>query len=58
MLGRLDDRVLLGMEPAAEFVTLTGRNAKFLAQTADFRAMGDTGRRSVIARGEDILPLV
>ena len=53
--GRLDDRVLLGVDGAAQLVTLSRRDAELLAQAADVEAVRRVARGAVVAGGEDAL---
>lgn len=41
--GRLDDGVLLGVQTAADLVTLAARHAQLLAQTSGLTAVGKAG---------------
>ncbi|OPZ74754.1 MAG: hypothetical protein BWY80_00462 [Firmicutes bacterium ADurb.Bin456] len=52
----LDQGVLLRMQPPAQFVALTCRNALLFPQAADLQAMFKTGRGAVIAARQN--PLV
>jgi hypothetical protein len=57
MFCGLDDGILFRMETTAQFMTLSRLHREPLPQTADFEAVGDSGRSTVIAGGEDILVL-
>src|SRR3990170_5349369 len=54
VFGGLDDRVLLGMEPAAYLVPLAGRNAEFFPQASALGAVLNAGGRAVVAGSKDI----
>src|SRR3972149_11993033 len=54
VFGGLDDRVLLGMEPAAYLVPLAGRNAEFFPQASALSAVLHAGGSAVVAGSEDI----
>jgi hypothetical protein len=49
VIGSLNNDVLFGMKTSTQFVSLTGSDPQFLAQTADIEAMRESGRRSIIA---------
>ena len=55
--GGLNDDVLLGMEPAADFVALARRDAETLAQAACLQAVGHASGRAVVACGKNALVL-
>ncbi len=57
MVGSLDDRILLGMKAAAEFVSLSGRDPLFLAEATDIQAVFYSGRSSVVTGGQNLLIL-
>ena len=57
MLGCLDDSILFGMEPATEFVALTGRYIQLLPQAADFGTVTNARWGTVVAGSKDILVL-
>src|SRR3972149_8823108 len=54
VFGGLNDRVLLGMEPAAYLVPLAGRYAEFFPQASAVSTGLHAGGSSVIPCGEDI----
>jgi hypothetical protein len=54
MVGRLDNRILLGMETAAEFVSFPGWDSLPLAEATDVQAMFQSGRGAVVAGGQDL----
>lgn len=53
----LDDHVLLGVQAAADFMTLTGGNTQLLAQATHFQAVRHARRSAVIAGGRMRLSL-
>ena len=55
--GGLDDYVLLGVQPPAEFVPLARGNAQLFTQAADVQTVLKTGRSAVVTRGQDPLVL-
>ena len=57
MIGRLNDGVLLGVDPAAQLVALAGRDVELRPQTAGLGAVGHPGGRSVVAGGQDAFVL-
>src|SRR5690606_19791398 len=52
-----DDRVLLGVEPAAELVALAGGHLQFLAQAPDFETVPEPARGAVVSRRQKALVL-
>ena len=54
---RLDNGILLGMDTPAQFVPLAGRDIQFFPQAANFLAVPDIGRGSVISGGQNLFVL-
>src|SRR5512136_200591 len=55
--GGLDDRVLLGVKPPAQFVALAGGHLLLLPQAAHLQAVPEPARGTVVARREEALVL-
>ncbi len=50
---RLDDGVLLGVEPPAELMAFAGGDVVLLPEAADLQAVAEPRRGAVVTRGED-----
>lgn len=53
--GSLNDDILLGVEAAADFVSLARWHIELFAQAAHFEAVGEVGRGTVVPSGKDTL---
>ena len=51
--SRLDDGVLLRMQPAAEFMTFARRNLQFLPHAPDIKTMLKPGRGPIVPGGQN-----
>jgi hypothetical protein len=49
---RLNDGILLCMQSAAEFMTLTGGNTQLFSQAADVEAVLKAGGGTIVARSK------
>jgi hypothetical protein len=54
MVGGLDNRILFSMEATAEFVSLSRTDSLFLAETTDVQAVFQSGRSSIVTRGQNL----
>jgi hypothetical protein len=54
MVGCLDNRILLGMETAAEFVSFPGWDPLLLAEATDVQTVFQSGRSSIVTGGQNL----
>jgi hypothetical protein len=57
VLGGLDDGVLLGVQSSAYLMPFSGRDSELFAQAAAVKTVLNAGRRSVVARCQDVFIL-
>jgi hypothetical protein len=55
MVGSLDNRILLSMKAAAEFVSFSRGDPLFLAEATDVQAVFQPGRSSIVTGGQNLL---
>jgi hypothetical protein len=57
VVSGLDDGILFGVEPPAQLMAFARGNGSEFTKAADIKAMVQTGRRTVVTRGQDLLVL-